>query len=162
MELVRLVFPFEHRASAAWLTRELPIVLDCASTDTVMVAASLAGDLDECGVWLAVSSEYPAQIAARDVATLATMIPLRHVVIESSAPDEHAEVVRALLTDSPVDFSNTVATLRGAYNRPTPTTPITVWSYDGSLRSGGASLVATSSETTGVGELIFFEESEQS
>jgi hypothetical protein len=157
MELVRLVFPFEHRSSAAWLTHELPLLLDCADADTVMVAASLAGDLDPCGVWLVVSSGYPAQIAARDVATLATMMSLRHVVVESSTPDEHANVVRALLGDSPVDFANDVATLRGAYNRPTPTSPVTVWSYNGTLRNGEASLTLTHGETTGVGELTFFE-----
>jgi hypothetical protein len=160
MEIVRLDFPFEHRSSAAWLSHELTIILACSSADTLMVAASLARDLSECGVWLNVSSEYPAQIAARDVATLATMVPLRHVVIDSSRSDEHAEVVRALLRDSPVDFSNDVVTLRRAYNRPTPTSPITVWSYDGTLRSDDASLFATRSETTGVGELTFFEGAE--
>jgi hypothetical protein len=156
MELVRLDFPFEHRSSAAWLTHELPFLLHCVNAETVMVAASLAGDLDECGIWLNVSSGYSAQIAARDVATLATIVPLRHVVIESSTPREHAEVVRALLSDAPVTFSNSVATLREAYNRPAPALPITVWSYDGTLRSENETLAATHTETTGVGELTFF------
>lgn len=156
MELVRLDFPFEHRSSAAWLTHELPILLHCSSADTVMVAASLASDVEECGVWLDVSRDYSAQIAARDVATLATMIRLRHVVIESSTALEHAEVVRALLTDEPVNFSNNAATLRGAYNRPAPRSPITVWSYDEGLRSADSTLSATRTEMTNVGELTFF------
>jgi hypothetical protein len=157
MELVRLDFPFEQRSSAAWLTHELTILLHCSSADTVMVAASLAEDLAECGIWLDVSGDYSAQIAARDVKTLATMIALRHVVIESPTALEHAEVVRALLSDAPVNFSNEVATLRGAYNRPAPPSPLTVWSYEGRLRSGETTLIATSTEATGVGELTFFE-----
>jgi hypothetical protein len=156
MELVRLVFPFEQRSSAAWLTHKLSVLLRCTTADTVMVVASLAEDLQECGVWLSVSRDYPAQIAARDVKTLATMVSLRHVVIESPIASEHAEVVRALLFDGPVNFSNEVATLRDAYNRPAPRSPITVWSYDGTLRSDDVTLTVTGAETTGVGELTFF------
>ncbi len=156
MELVRLDFPFEHRSSAAWLTHEVAILLHCTDADTVIVAASLADDLDECGVWLDVSGGYSAQMAARDVKTLATMIPLRHVVVETPRAREHADVVEALLCDVPVTFSNQVATLRGAYNRPAPPAPLTVWSYDGSLQSDEMTLRASGVETTGVGELTFF------
>jgi hypothetical protein len=156
MELVRLAFPFEQGSSAAWLTHKLSVLLHCTTADTVIVAASLAEDLHECGVWLVVSSDYSAQIAARDVKTLATIIPLRHVVIESPTALEHAEVVRALLSEAPVNFSNGVATLRDAYNRPAPRSPLTVWSYDGTLWSDDITLTLTNAETTGVGELTFF------
>jgi hypothetical protein len=156
MELVRLDFPIEHRSSAAWLTHELTILLHCSDADTATVAASLADDLDACGVWLDVSDDYSAQMAARDVKTLATMMDVRHVVIDSPTAIAHAEVVSALLTDAPVNFSNDVATLRGAYNRPAPTSPITVWSYDGSLRRGEITLSVARTETTGIGDLTFF------
>jgi hypothetical protein len=156
MELVRLDFPFERRSAAARRTHELPTLLHCSSADTAIVVASVAQDLAECGVWLDVSDDYSAQIAARDVKTLATMIALRHVVIESSLARQHADVVRALLSAAPVNFSNEVATLRDAYNRPAPRKVITVWSYDGALRSDDATLGETRREASGVGELTFF------
>ncbi len=156
MELVRLVFPLDKRLGAARLAKELAVLLHCSSADTVMVAASLADELPVCGVWLDVSEDYSAQIAARDVKTLATLVALRHVVIESSTPREHADVVRALLGDAPVNFSNDVATLRGAYNRPAPRAALTVWSYDGTLRSDGATLHAARTDPTDVGELTLF------
>ncbi|MCU1363077.1 MAG: hypothetical protein JWM55_905 [Acidimicrobiaceae bacterium] len=156
MELVRLDFPFERRSAASRRTHELPLLLHCSSADTAMVVASVAQDLASCGVWLDVSGDYPAQIAARDVKTLATMMALRHVVIESSSAREHADVVRALLRDSPVNFSNEVATLRDAYNRPAPRSVITVWSYDGTLRSADTTLGFARREASDVGELTFF------
>jgi hypothetical protein len=156
MELVRLDFPIEHRSSAAWLTHELTILLHCADADTAMVAASMADDLHACGVWLDVSDDYSAQMAARDVKTLATMMDVRHVVIDSPTAFAHAEVVSALLSDAPVNFSNHVATLRGAHNRPAPSSPLTVWSYDGSLQCGDVTLSVARTETTGVGDLTFF------
>ena len=157
MEFARLVFTFEHRHDAAKLSHEFSLFLDCSSADTVMVAASLADErLAECGVWLNVSSDYSAQIAARDVATLATMIPLRHVVVASSSAREHAEVVRALLSDEEVNFTNEVATLRGAYNRPAPSRSLTVWSYDGTLLSGDIGLEPQRTDVSDVGELTYF------
>jgi hypothetical protein len=135
MELVHLVVPLERRADAIALSHECTILFQCADGDTVMAMASLSGDLGACGVWLDVSTDYPAQMVARDVKTLSTLVPLRHVVVESSRAEEHADVVRALLTNDEVNFTNDVATIRGAYNRPVPPHPITVWHYDGKLRS---------------------------
>jgi hypothetical protein len=43
----------------------------------------------------------------------------------------HAEVVAALLTNDEVNFTNEVAAIAHAYNRPAPPTPVEVWSFDG-------------------------------
>ena len=81
------------------------------------------------GVWLCASASYSAQLCARDVKTLSHLVALDHVVIEAaSGSAEHADIVRALLTNDEVNFENDLATIRGAYNRPAPPTPVTVWS----------------------------------
>jgi hypothetical protein len=156
MELVRFVAPLERRADVAKRSREITVLFQCSNADTIIAAASLRGELGDCGVWLEVSSDYPAQMAARDVKTLSTIVPLLHVAISSGQAAEHAEVVRALLSHDEVNFTNDLATIRGAYNRPAPPRPITVWSYDEVLRSGDEVLRATRVEETDGGELTFF------
>jgi hypothetical protein len=79
------------------------------------------------GLWLRVDEDYPAALAARDVATLAWLTDLSDVVIESAHASAHAAVVEALLTNDEVNFANEVATLRGAYNRPAPPRAVRVW-----------------------------------
>jgi hypothetical protein len=72
--------------------------------------------------------------------------------------NEHADVVRALLTNDEVNFTNAVVSLVGAYNRPAPPSPLTVWSYDGQrLVSGDQVLSPGRVESDDVGELTYFE-----
>jgi len=155
MELVRAVAPLERLADVERLSHVVTILYQCANADTV-VALSSRRELDECGVWLEVDDEYLAQLAARDIKTLSTIVPLRHAVISSSTARAHADVVRALLTNDEVNFSNDVATIRGAYNRPAPPQPVTVWWFDGTLHDGDVELTVTRVERTDVGELMYF------
>lgn len=160
MELVRLVASTTQLDDVIQLANERTVLFRCANADTVVVAASMSGRLtNPLGVWLEVDEEYRAQLAARDVATLAAVVPLGHVVIAaSSLSEEHADVVRALLTDDEVNFTNAVVSLVGAFNRPSPPSPLTVWSYDGQrLFSGDQVLSPRRDETSDAGELTFFE-----
>ena len=89
------------------------------------------------GIWLEVGKDYPGALCARDVATLSWLVDLREVVISGDDADAQAEVVRAMLSDEEITFSNKVANIVGAYNRPSPPNPIRVWSYEnGSLHCG--------------------------
>jgi hypothetical protein len=160
MELVRLVAAFAERDAVVRLAKERTVLFRCADADTVVVAASMSGRLTQpLGVWLVVGEPYPAQLAARDVATLAALIPLRHVVIEASSMSrEHADVVRALLTNDEVNFTNAVVSLVGAFNRPAPPSPLTVWSYDGErLVSGELVLSPGRVETSDAGAMTYFD-----
>jgi hypothetical protein len=146
MELTRLSAPLARLGQVARVVAEQsgPIVLSCSDANSVMAAATLRGQLDRpIGVWVEVSANYRAALAARDVATLSWLIELEHVVVEAQhQATSHAEVLEALLTDDEVDFTNDVARITGAYNRPAPPKPITVWSFDGDcLRSGATTLV---------------------
>ena len=149
MELTRLTAPLAHLGDVASVVSEKtgPIVIKCRDADSVMATASLRGQLDRpVGVWLEVSPEYSASLAARDVATLSWLIDLEHVVIgaEQLAPSQ-ADVVEALLTDDEVNFVNEVTVLARAYNRPAPPKPITVWSYDGkTVQRGDVTLMESS------------------
>ena len=159
MELVRLDAGIAERDALVELSREHVVLFHCLDASTVLVVASLAAELTApVGVWLDVSAGYPAQLAARDVATLAALVPLRHVVVgAASLVREQAEVLRALLTDDEVNFANEVADLRHAFNRPAPPRPVTVWSYeDGSLVSGSVVLVRGPVERRGAAELTLF------
>ena len=79
------------------------------------------------GLWLRVNEDYPAALAARDVATLAWLSEISDVVVEAVDASAQAAVVEALLTNDEVNFTNEVATLRGAYNRPAPPRAVRVW-----------------------------------
>lgn len=129
---------------------DLPAALDrargaallwrCGDADTATSAAALAPDRRRraLGLWLEVGPGYPAQVAARDVKTVAALVGLEHVVVAApTQPAAHAAVLAALLGEGPVDFANEVAVVRGAYNRPAPAGPLRVWAYeDGRLVSG--------------------------
>ncbi len=114
------------------------ILFSCSDADSVMCLASLRGDLSSSvGIWLEVGNDYPAALCARDIATLSWLVDLREVVISGDDADAQAEVVRAMLSDEEITFSNKVANIVGAYNRPPPPNPIRVWSYEnGSLHCG--------------------------
>ncbi len=103
------------------------------------------------GVWLEITEDYSAQMAARDVATLSWLVPLETVVVSSANAPASARVLEALLTNDEVNFTNEEAHLVGAYNRPAPPTPVAVWSWDGThLRRGDEVLGVHSSGTSDV------------
>jgi hypothetical protein len=159
MELLRVVAGRASGAEVARLTRSHQVLFRCADADTVMTVASWREELvGPLGVWLVVGPGYRAQMAARDVKTLAALVPISRVVIEAPSPSsEHAAVVGALLTDDEVNFANEVATLLGAYNRPAPPSPIEVWSYeDERLTRGDDTLALVRREASDVGELTYF------
>jgi hypothetical protein len=107
-------------------------VIAVRDADTIIAVASLHDRVTRpLGVWLELSEDYSAQLAARDVATLSWLVPLDTVVVSSPNAESHAQVVEALLTNDEVNFTNGVATLVGAYNRPAPPSPVAVWSWDG-------------------------------
>src|SRR5665213_377750 len=159
MVLIHLVAAEAQRDEVVRVANAHPVVFQCSDADTVEVAASLVDRLTaDFGVWLVVSKEYSAQVAARDVATLAAIVPLRHVVVAASSQShEHADVLRALLTNDEVNFTNSVASIVGAYNRPAPPAPIRVWSYDDErLVSGDDVYSKRDVEASDAGELTYF------
>jgi hypothetical protein len=82
--------------------------------------------------WLVVGANTPASLAAREIATLATLVPLADVVL-SSDDDEllaHAQLVYALLHDDPATMTTSVGTLTEAYNRPLPSVAPRLWLCD--------------------------------
>lgn len=133
MELVRAETSLEQLGGVLALSDESTLLFRILDADTVIALASKSSAFTSpIGVWLEATTQYPAQLIARDVSTLAALVPIHHAVIEAtSLASEHANVVRALLTNEEVNFENDVATLRGAYNRPAPPTPVTVWHADG-------------------------------
>jgi hypothetical protein len=159
MELVRLVAPLEHRGALVALSLESTTLFECSDADTVIVVASMCDGLTvDVGVWLRVSADYSAQLCARDVKTLSHLVALRHVVIDAESRSfAHAEIVRTLLTNDEVNFDNELATIRGAYNRPAPPSPLTVWSAEGdTLTSEHANLRVERSATRNGAELTYF------
>ncbi len=133
MTLLRLVWALERLDDVVPLVNDVATVLACNDGDTIVAAGALHGQLRRpIGVWLELSDDYSAQMAARDVATLSHIVDLDRVVVAAATlARQRAAVVRALLSDDEVTFTNEVATLRAAYNRPAPPTPVAVWSYDG-------------------------------
>jgi hypothetical protein len=159
MELVHLAAAASQRDEVVRATYEHLILFECTDAETVLVCAALGeGTKNDLGVWLQVSDAYPAQLAARDVATLAALVSLRHVVIQAKEHSkDHADVVRALLSNDEVNFTNVVASISGAYNRPAPPSRVSVWSYDeGTLVNGENVLRTKSVEENSAGELTFF------
>ncbi len=160
MRLARVV---ASRASSGVLTelRDATPVFCCSDADTVIVLGSWSDAVtNEVGVWLRVTEGYSAQIVARDVRTLSVLMNLRHVVIEAAdRAEEHAEVVRLLLSGGEVNFSNSVATLTHAFSRPAPPRSLTVWSYENAeLTSSEGTLHQLSPGAAGVVELTYFED----
>lgn len=159
--LVRLHAPvarLAHVGDVIALERH-PVVLSCPDANTVMVAAALGTQSRlPVGVWLDISDDYPASLAARDVATLSWLIEVRHVVVGAAHEvTAHAQVLHALLTNDEVNLANDVVTLRRAYNRPAPPRRVTVWIFDGNtLVNEETVLRAQSRRTSEAGELTLY------
>jgi hypothetical protein len=133
MELVRAETSLEQLGDVLARSEDSTLVFRILDADTVIALAARASEVTApLGVWLEATTQYPAQLIARDVATLAALVPIHHAVIDAaSLASEHANVVRALLTNEEVNFENDVVTLRGAYNRPAPPESVTVWHAEG-------------------------------
>lgn len=160
MALARLLAPLAQLDDVAGYVSDHDVVFGCTDADTVISVAALRDRVARpLGLWLVLSDDYSAQLAARDIATLSWLLAIGPVVIEhGSDARAHADVVRALLTNDEVNITNDVATIRGAYNRPAPPTSIDVWSFNGSeLRLGESVLGATSKESLAFGERTDFE-----
>jgi hypothetical protein len=160
MALARLLAPLTQLDAVAAYVNDHDVVFGCTDADTVIAVTALRDRVARpIGLWLELSEDYSAQLAARDIATLSWLLPIGSVVIERG-PDApaHAEVVRALFSNDEVNIANAAATIRGAYNRPAPPTPIDVWSFDGSeLRLAESVLRASSTESLVFGKRTVFE-----
>jgi hypothetical protein len=159
MRLVRVVASRTSSSALKGFGDTTP-VFRCNDGDTAITVGAWSDTLTaEIGVWLRVSEGYRAQIAARDVRTLSVLTNVRHVVIEAAdRADEHAEIVRVLLSGEEANFSNAVATLTHAYSRPAPPRTLTVWSYDNSeLASPEGTLREVPRETGADAALTHFE-----
>ncbi len=155
MDLVARATGAADLARALAATRDAVLVWRCSDADTAVAAAALTVERrhPRLGLWLEVSADYPAAIAARDVKTVAALVGLSDVVVEARAHARaHAEVVEALLSGGPVDLVNEVATLRRAYGRPAPREAVRVWAHEGGRLVGGGQslgLVAAGSDALG-------------
>jgi hypothetical protein len=150
MTLVRLDVRFDAIDALVEAANTRPVVAAITDADTIVTVGSLHDRLTSpVGVWLQLSDEYSAQMAGRDVATLSWLVTLDTVVISAANAEGSAQVVAALLTNDEVNFTNDVATLVGAYNRPAPPAPIAVWSWDGALLRHGDEALREASSTTG-------------
>jgi hypothetical protein len=138
MAPIRLEVDFETLNLIADAANVHHVVVSVRDADPIIALASLHDRVTRpLGVWLELSEDYSAQMAARDVATLSWLVPLESVVVSSPNARASAQVLEALLTDDEVNFTSGEATLVGAYNRPAPPSPVAVWSWDGTtLRHG--------------------------
>ena len=162
MRIVRLAL--SHVALAALdqsvLDEGSRVVVSCDDATTVVAMAAQADRFSEpVGVWLEVDGDYPAQLVARDVATLSWLIALDTVVVAApTLASDHARVVEALLSDDEVTLRTDVATIVGAYNRPAPPRAIEVWSFDGTqLRRGTTTLREVASQERSGGLATVYE-----
>jgi hypothetical protein len=154
MAMIRLEGSLARRAQIGAVVAENVEVVLLAGDAPPLVLASLSALVAPRGLWLAVDEDYPAPLAARDVATLSWLTTLEHVVIEGENAAAQAAVVAALLTNDEVNFANDVATLRGAYNRPAPPRPITVWHATGdAIIAGETRLTLGGRRSSAAGEL---------
>jgi hypothetical protein len=154
MALVRLNVRFDNLGALVDYASAHHVVASVLDADTIVALSSLHDALKApVGVWLELSEDYSAQMAARDVKTLSWLVTLDTVVVSGAHAEASAQVLEALLTNDEVHFTNGVATIVGAYNRPAPPQPIAVWRFDGeSLRRGEEVLGEASSDVTEVGD----------
>jgi len=154
MAMIRLQGSLARRAQISAVVAENAEVVLLAGDAPPILLASLAGSDAPRGLWLVVDEDYPAPLAARDVATVSWLTTLEHVVIEGENAAAAAAVVAALLTNDEVNFANEVATLRGAYNRPAPPRPITLWYAAGeAIVAGATRLTLSGRRSSAAGEL---------
>ena len=160
MQMVRLSTSLQVLDQVAEFVGEQssPVALAWVDADSVVAAGGLKDRwFKPIGVWLEVGEGYPASLAARDVATLSWLIELDHVIVSGPDAALQAQVVRAMLVDDEVSFTNEVATILGAFNRPAPPRELRVWSYDGdTLRSGEDELRAGRTQREAVGDVTVF------
>jgi hypothetical protein len=158
MALVRLDVRFDSLDALAKYANRHHVVVSIRDADLIVALGSLHDSLTRpIGVWLELSEDYTAQMAARDLATLSWLVALDTAVVSSPTADASAQVVEALLTDDEVNFTNGVATLVGAYNRPAPPSPIAVWSWDDAhLRHGDEVLREVSSASSDLGDVTTY------
>ncbi len=100
----------------------------------VVLAAAIAQRTRVAGVWISPSENYPTALVARDVATLAWLSEIEHVVIETPDVSEalaHVEAIGAMLSNDEITFANEVVDVRHAYNRPAPPRALRLWWVDG-------------------------------
>jgi len=120
MALVRLDVRFEDLDALVALAQDQHVVVSVLDADTIITLGSLHDRLTSpIGVWLELSEDYSAQMAARDVATLSWLVPLDTVVVSSESAESSAQVLEALLTNDEVNF--TTASLR--WSAPTTDRP---------------------------------------
>ena len=158
MTMVRLDVRFDDLGALVDYAHAHPVVVSVIDADTIVALSSLHDALAApIGVWLELSEDYSAPMAARDVKTLSWLVSLDAVVVSAPHAEASARVLEALLTNDEVNVTNEVATIVGAYNRPAPPSPITVWSWDGSvLRHGEHALRVASTAPTGLGHATTF------
>ena len=158
MALVRLDVRFDSLDALAKYANRHHVVVSILDADPIVALGSLRDSLTRpIGLWLELSEDYSAQMAARDLATLSWLVAVDTAVVSSPTADASAQVVEALLTDDEVNFTNGVATLVGAYNRPAPPSPIAVWSWDGTqLRHGDEVLREASSASSDLGDVTTY------
>ena len=158
MALVRLDTRFDALDEFVARANAHHVVVSVRDADTIVTLGSLHDRLTRpVGAWLELSENYSAQMAARDVATLSWLIALDTVVVSSPTAQSSSQVLEALLSDDEVNYTNGVATLVGAHNRPAPPSPIAVWRWDGTtLRHGEEVLREASSESSDAGDATTF------
>src|ERR1700684_2700077 len=100
MTLVRLDVRFDFLDALAEMSDARDVVVSVTDADTITALGSLHDQLTRpVGVWLGLSEDYTAQMAARDVATLSWLIPLDTVVVGAASAESSARVFEALLTN---------------------------------------------------------------
>ncbi|MGD0692034.1 MAG: hypothetical protein ABSA22_06790, partial [Acidimicrobiales bacterium] len=153
MTLVRLDVRLDDLRALADYANAHHVTVSVVDADTIVALSSLHDALQApIGVWLELSADYAAQMAARDVKTLSWLVALDTVVVSGPHAEAGAEVLEALLTNDEVNFTNGLATIVGAYNRPAPPSPVAVWRWDETgLRHGDHVLHEASTETTQLG-----------
>lgn len=113
---------------AQWRAGDL---LDVIGGDVIQCAAVLGPRVPgPIGLWLRCGDDYPASLAARDVASVAHLVEVERVVIEAPThPREHAAIVRAMLESDRVTLRNEAGEVRDARNRPRSPSPIEILAY---------------------------------
>ncbi len=78
-------------------------------------------------LWISITSEYVASIAARDIKTLYALGGLRGCVLSGTHATAAASLIHALLSADDVTMTNEAGSLAHAFNRPLITGPVELW-----------------------------------